>query len=118
MARLTLTPQVPLGSHPALPLTANSADLVFTAASAQVDGVAFKNTARQLLFVKNTHASAAGTVTIRSGDYLLGDRDGVVIIAQEQAERVIGLLDEVRRAEAETQAKIEQRLCLKRLQLC
>lgn len=47
-----------------------------------------------------------GGVSVRSGDIVIGDRDGVVIIAQEQAERVIGLLDEVRRAEAETQAKI------------
>ncbi len=30
-----------------------------------------------------------GTVTIRTGDYLLGDRDGVVIIPQEMAETVI-----------------------------
>ena len=36
-----------------------------------------------------------GTVTIRTGDYLLGDRDGVVIIPQEMAESVITKTEEV-----------------------
>ena len=36
-----------------------------------------------------------GTVTIRSGDYLLGDRDGVVIVPQEVAEEAIAKTEEV-----------------------
>ena len=36
-----------------------------------------------------------GTVTIRSGDYLLGDRDGVVIIPQAIAEEAIVKTEEV-----------------------
>ena len=36
-----------------------------------------------------------GTVTIRTGDYLLGDRDGVVIIPKEMAESVITKTEEV-----------------------
>ena len=31
-----------------------------------------------------------GTVTIRSGDYILGDRDGLVVIPQEMIEETIG----------------------------
>src|SRR6478672_7356834 len=36
-----------------------------------------------------------GTVTIRSGDYLLGDRDGVVIVPHECAEEVVTRTEEV-----------------------
>ena len=36
-----------------------------------------------------------GTVTVRPGDYLLGDRDGVVIIPRELAEEVIVRTEEV-----------------------
>ena len=36
-----------------------------------------------------------GTVTIRSGDYLLGDRDGVVIVPRAIAEEVVARTEEV-----------------------
>jgi regulator of RNase E activity RraA len=36
-----------------------------------------------------------GTVTIRTGDYLLGDRDGVVIVPRAIAEEVIARTEEV-----------------------
>ena len=36
-----------------------------------------------------------GTVTIRTGDYLLGDRDGVVIIPRELVEEVVAKTEEV-----------------------
>jgi len=36
-----------------------------------------------------------GTITIRTGDYLLGDRDGVVIIPRELVEEVIAKTEEV-----------------------
>lgn len=36
-----------------------------------------------------------GTVTIRSGDYLLADRDGVVIIPEEMAEEAVTRTEEV-----------------------
>jgi regulator of RNase E activity RraA len=36
-----------------------------------------------------------GTVTIRTGDYLLGDRDGVVIVPQAIAEEVVARTEEV-----------------------
>jgi 4-hydroxy-4-methyl-2-oxoglutarate aldolase len=46
-----------------------------------------------------------GTVTIRSGDWLLGDRDGVIIIPKEvveetvtETEAVMGTEGEMRRA--------------------
>jgi len=36
-----------------------------------------------------------GTVTIRSGDYILGDRDGVVVLPTEIAKDVVGKTEEV-----------------------
>jgi 4-hydroxy-4-methyl-2-oxoglutarate aldolase len=47
-----------------------------------------------------------GGVTIAAGDVVLGDRDGAVVIPQAQLETVVGLLDEIRRLEEETQGKI------------
>ncbi len=47
-----------------------------------------------------------GGVAIAPGDVVLGDRDGVVVIPQLQLEAVIGQLDDIRRLEEETQAKI------------
>ena len=40
------------------------------------------------------------------GDVVLGDRDGVVVIAQAQLEAVVAALSEIRRMEEETQKKI------------
>ena len=47
-----------------------------------------------------------GGVAVQSGDVLVGDRDGVVVIPQGSVETVIGRLDEIRRAEDATQDKI------------
>jgi 4-hydroxy-4-methyl-2-oxoglutarate aldolase len=47
-----------------------------------------------------------GGVAIAPGDVVLGDRDGVVVIPQLQLEAVVSRLDEIRRLEEETQAKI------------
>lgn len=47
-----------------------------------------------------------GGVAVQAGDVLVGDRDGVVVIPQGEVETVIGRLDEIRRAEEATQAKI------------
>lgn len=47
-------------------------------------------------------------VAVQSGDIVVGDRDGVVVIPRASAQRVADTLDEVRRAEVETQAKIAQ----------
>jgi 4-hydroxy-4-methyl-2-oxoglutarate aldolase len=47
-----------------------------------------------------------GGVAVQAGDVLVGDRDGVVVIPQADLETVIGRLDEIRRAEEATQAKI------------
>jgi len=47
-----------------------------------------------------------GGVAINAGDILIGDRDGVVVIPQADLEAVVGQLAEIRRMEAETQAKI------------
>lgn len=43
---------------------------------------------------------------VSSGDIVVGDPDGVVIIPRTQLEAVLLRIDEVRRAEVETQAKI------------
>ena len=49
---------------------------------------------------------AAG-VSVLPGDVVVGDRDGVVIVPQAQLATVVAHLDEIRRLEAATQAKIK-----------
>lgn len=50
----------------------------------------------------------AGGVTVTSGDIVLGDRDGVVVIPADMLDHVIARLDTVRTLEAEVQAKIKK----------
>lgn len=45
-------------------------------------------------------------VAVQSGDVVLGDGDGAVVIPRAELEGVAGHLDEIRRAEADTQRKI------------
>jgi 4-hydroxy-4-methyl-2-oxoglutarate aldolase len=47
-----------------------------------------------------------GGVAVQAGDVLLGDRDGVVVIAQAELETVVARLADIRRMEEETQGKI------------
>lgn len=47
-----------------------------------------------------------GGVAIEAGDVLVGDRDGVVAIPRAALDGVVAHLDEIRRMEEETQAKI------------
>jgi 4-hydroxy-4-methyl-2-oxoglutarate aldolase len=47
-----------------------------------------------------------GGVSVQPGDIVLGDRDGVVVIPHADLDTVLGRLDEVRRLEEETQARI------------
>lgn len=66
MARLAIAVQEPLSAHPALPLVADSADVVWTAAGAAfADGASFPMTGREVLLVRNPTAGAL-TVTISS----------------------------------------------------
>lgn len=67
MARTALPIITPLGSYPALPLTALSANFVFTAADATAapNGNSFVSTGRELLLVQNTD-SGAHTITFTS----------------------------------------------------
>lgn len=51
-------------------------------------------------------AIVCGGVAVQSGDVLVGDRDGVVVIPRADVARIVGLLDDIRRAEDETQKKI------------
>ncbi len=51
-------------------------------------------------------AIVCGGVAVQPGDVVLGDRDGVVVIPQAALEGVVAALDEIRRMEEETQAKI------------
>jgi len=48
----------------------------------------------------------AGGVAIRPGDVLVGDRDGVVVVAREMLDTIIQRLDEIRAAEQKVQARI------------
>jgi hypothetical protein len=67
MARATLTPQaVAASGYPTLPLTANAADIVFTAAGAGfADGHQFAHTGREIILVQNANVGAQ-TVTVSS----------------------------------------------------
>jgi regulator of RNase E activity RraA len=47
-----------------------------------------------------------GTVTIRSGDYIIADMDGAVIIPQEVIEDVVGKTEEVMATESEMRSAI------------
>jgi len=48
-----------------------------------------------------------GGMPVRSGDIIIGDADGVVVIPQERAEAVLAALDRVRAAEARAVAAVE-----------
>jgi len=48
-----------------------------------------------------------GGVRVESGDIVVGDRDGVVIVPLAQAEKVLAMLDQVRAAEASLEAKVK-----------
>ena len=66
MPRLLIVPQDVIGSYPTLPVTAGSADIVWTlSAAAFADGFRFPLTGRELLIIKNDNAGAQ-TVTIDS----------------------------------------------------
>lgn len=52
----------------------------------------------------------AGGVAVASGDVVVGDRDGVVIIARALLEQVVARLDHIRAIEAELQIKIAKGL--------
>jgi hypothetical protein len=66
MAILTLTPQTVIAKYPSLPLTANSADFVWTAAGADfADKARFVHTGREAILVRNDNGGAQ-TVTIES----------------------------------------------------
>jgi hypothetical protein len=66
MARLALTKNNTLGSYPATPLGANTADVTFTPAGANfADGFSFEATGDDLLLVKNGNA-APQTITLQS----------------------------------------------------
>jgi 4-hydroxy-4-methyl-2-oxoglutarate aldolase len=45
-------------------------------------------------------------VAVQSGDVVLGDRDGVVIVPRADLAGIVAKLADIRRAEEETQAKI------------
>ena len=48
-----------------------------------------------------------GTLPVRSGDIVIGDADGVVVVPIERAEAVLAALDAVRAAEAKAVAAVE-----------
>jgi 4-hydroxy-4-methyl-2-oxoglutarate aldolase len=49
----------------------------------------------------------AGGVAIRSGDVVIGDRDGVVVIPKDDLAALLPRIEKILAAEAETQAKIK-----------
>ena len=48
-----------------------------------------------------------GGLRIESGDIIIGDRDGVVVVPRERAEAVLAALKDVRAAEAALEAKVK-----------
>ena len=65
MSRLLITPQEVLGSYPNLPLIADSADIIWTAAGVDfIDGFRFPLTGRELLIIRNN--TGVQTVTLSS----------------------------------------------------
>lgn len=65
MARTTIVAQALLGPYPSLPLTADSADIVF-ANSDNANGNQVVSTGKEIVLVRNNSGGAAGTVTITS----------------------------------------------------
>ena len=48
-----------------------------------------------------------GGITVRPGDIVVGDADGVVVVPQEMAEQVLGQVDAIQAKEASIRAEIE-----------
>ena len=48
----------------------------------------------------------AGGVQVEAGDFVMGDRDGVVVVPRADLDRVIAAVAEIRKAEAELIARI------------
>ena len=65
MARQTLSPITPKGPHPDLPVAADALDITFTTCD-PVNFDEFAMTGRDLLLVKNAHASTAKYFTLES----------------------------------------------------
>jgi len=86
VARLVITPAVPKGSYPTLPITADTADIVFAVAGTYTDGEGWANTGREILLAYNSGASPY-TVTISSVAYLgrVGDVTAYSLAAGEFA---------------------------------
>ena len=55
----------------------------------------------------NGTVSVAGT-TVSPGDIVVGDRDGVVVVARESAVEIANRLELVRKAEVRTEKQIKQ----------
>jgi 4-hydroxy-4-methyl-2-oxoglutarate aldolase len=53
------------------------------------------------------HPVVLGGMTVAPGDIVIGDNDGIVIVARDQAEMVLGRLKDVRAAEAALEAKVK-----------
>jgi regulator of RNase E activity RraA len=51
-----------------------------------------------------------GTITINPGDYILGDRDGIIVIPQQHVEAVIGMAEELINKETLIQRDMESGL--------
>src|SRR3954470_4026618 len=69
MARRQLTPALPRGSYPTLPISPTTADITYNNPGVASDGIGWINTGREILLVRNNTAGAL-TVTISSVPYL------------------------------------------------
>lgn len=67
MPRTSITPQTPVtgNGYPTLPLTALAADVTYAAADVS-NGNAFVHTGREVIIVRNGHATLPQTVTVKA----------------------------------------------------
>jgi len=66
VARLTVVPAVVVGPYATGQPAADSLDIVFTGPATASDGIGFAATGREILLVRNIHATLAQTVTFTS----------------------------------------------------
>ena len=71
-----------------------------------VDAACQRERRSQILLHKYDRLSGVGEVTVATGDYLLGDRDGVVIVPREAAPEAITRTEEVMATESDMRAAL------------
>lgn len=94
MPRTPVALTTPLSSYPTLPLAANSADLVTTAADvSNKNQVAYGNASRLLIIAINTHTATSYTVSITSAPDAFGRLGDIATYQLEAGNAMIMILN-------------------------